>query len=91
MALTPAQRKKLLGFGGLLKAANRAGCSLGHMSQVNSLKKRDPDGVARRAITEVIRENLAAQGLTLLEHNDIWPAPQPDRAMAAIVAGAKGQ
>ena len=91
MALTPAQRIKLLGRGGLTRAAVLAGFQKGHMSQVNALLKRDPSGKARQAITQVIRENLQRQGLSLLEHEDIWPAPQPDSDVAAIVAGAKAQ
>lgn len=91
MALTPAQRIKLLGRGGLTRAALIAGFKKGHMSQVNALLKRDPTGKARQAITQVIRENLSAQGLQLLEHDDIWPAVEADRDVAAIVAGAKGR
>lgn len=91
MALTPAQRIRLLGRGGLSQAATLAGLSTPYLSQVNSGLKRDPSGKARQAITQVIRENLQRQGLSLLEHEDIWPAPQPDSDVAAIVAGAKAQ
>lgn len=54
MALTPQQRKRLLGHGGLTRAQRRARRSLSHMSVVNNGHKRD--AVAERAIARLIVE-----------------------------------
>lgn len=41
MALTPAERKGKLGLGGLKAVAEHLGVTEGHVSQVNSGKRRD--------------------------------------------------
>jgi len=52
MALTPEERKKALGFGGLAKVAKQTRRTLGHVSQVNARKRSD--AVVERAIVRRI-------------------------------------
>jgi hypothetical protein len=66
MALTPDERKRRLGFGGLSKVARITRRSLGHVSQVNSEKRADP--VVERAIVREITRKHADIGPA-----DIWP------------------
>ena len=62
MAMTPEERKKRLGFGGLTRIARRTRRTLGHVSQVNSEKRPDP--VVQRAIAREI----------VTKHPDVAPA-----------------
>lgn len=52
MAMTPGERKMWLGDGGLTKVAKRTRRTLGHVSQVNKVTRRDP--VVERAIVRAI-------------------------------------
>lgn len=72
MPLTPQQRKKLLGHGGLTQAKRRVKRSLSHMSTVNSGYKRDV--VAERAIAAVICANHPD-----VKPEDVFP-PMPTTA-----------
>lgn len=68
MALTPDQRKKLLGFGGLKRIADERGVTEGHVSQVNSEKRTD---------SQPIRDAISARILELhpdIDPTTIWPA-----------------
>jgi hypothetical protein len=66
MPLTPEERKKKLGFGGLKKVARRTRRTEGHVSQVNSEKRPDP--VVQRAITRDITKKHPD-----VNPSDIWP------------------
>lgn len=76
MALTPDERKKLLGHGGLAKAAKIAKRSRSHMTQLNQLLRRDPKG--ERAITRVIVEQHPE-----VDPATIWPPVEEPAAAAA--------
>lgn len=66
MPLTPEDRKKKLGFGGLKKVARRTRRTLGHVSQVNSEKR--PDAVVQRAIArEIVKKHPE------IPASDVWP------------------
>ena len=52
MPLTPDERKRRLGFGGLSKIARMTRRTLGHISHVNSENRRD--AVVERAIVREI-------------------------------------
>lgn len=68
MPLTPDERKKLLGHGGLARAARRARRSPGHMTQVNKNPELRPDATAMRAITrEILKRNPD------IDVSTIWP------------------
>lgn len=54
MALTPEERKKLLGHGGLARARRRARRTAGHMTHVNNGVRRD--ALAEKWITRIIVE-----------------------------------
>lgn len=62
MPLTPDERKRKLGFGGLTRVARRTKRTVGHVSQVNSESRRDRK--VERAILRAIIE----------KHPDIAPA-----------------
>jgi hypothetical protein len=66
MPLTPEERKKRLGFGGLAKVAKRTKRTLGHVSQVNSEKR--PDLVVQRAIARDIAKKHPDISL-----EEVWP------------------
>jgi hypothetical protein len=71
MPLTPDERKRRIGFGGLTKVARKTKRSLGHVSQVNAETRRD-DKVERAITREIIRRNPEIDPAT------VWP----DRAAA---------
>lgn len=81
MALSPEQRKKLVGFGGLKRVAlMKPRRTEGHLSQVNSEKRRD--AVKEAQITAAIRARhpqhnghscKTCLGLDLTPTN-IWPS-----------------
>lgn len=66
MPLTPDERKRRLGFGGLTKVARITRRTLGHVSQVNSEKRPDPV-VERAVVREIIRKHPD------IAPEDIWP------------------
>jgi hypothetical protein len=66
MTLTPEDRKKLLGHGGLARIARRLKCTPGHLSEVNRAGR--PDQKARAAIA---REILAKH--PHISESEIWP------------------
>ena len=66
MALTSDERKKLLGHGGLARAAKLARRSRSHMTQLNQLLRRDPRG--ERAIARVIVERHPH-----IDASTVWP------------------
>lgn len=66
MPLTPDERKRRLGFGGLTKVARITRRTLGHVSQVNSEKRPDPV-VARAIVREITRKHAD------VSPEDIWP------------------
>lgn len=66
MPLTPDERKRKLGFGGLQRIARRTRRTLGHVSQVNSEKRPDP--VVQRAIVRAIRKEYPD-----IEPDEVWP------------------
>lgn len=66
MPLSPDERKKRLGFGGLAKIARRTRRTIGHVSQVNAEKRPDP--VVQRAIAREITKKDPA-----IAPADIWP------------------
>jgi hypothetical protein len=66
MALTPDERKRLLGFGGLTKISRRTRRTLGHVSQVNGEKRPDP--VVVRAIVRAITKKHPT-----VDPNEVWP------------------
>ena len=66
MALTPDQRKRLLGFGGLTKVSRITRRTLGHVSQVNSEKRPDPV-VARAVVREITKKHPH------IAPEEIWP------------------
>lgn len=73
MTLTPDERKRKLGFGGLTKIAKRTRRTLGHVSQVNARKRADAR-VERAITSEIIRA-----------HPDIAPADVwPEHPAAAV-------
>ena len=68
MALTPDQRKRLLGFGGLQRIATDCDVSLGHVSQINSEKRTE--------FSERIRDAISARIVELhpaIDPTTIWP------------------
>jgi hypothetical protein len=66
MPLTPDERKRKLGFGGLTKVAKKTRRALGHVSQVNAEGRRDPK--VERAITrEILKRDPA------MDPAAIWP------------------
>jgi hypothetical protein len=66
MPLTPEDRKKLLGHGGLTRIAKRLKRTPGHLSEVNRAGR--PDAKAR---AEIAREILKKHP-HIAEH-EIWP------------------
>lgn len=66
MPLTPDERKRKLGFGGLTKVARRTRRTLGHVSQVNSEKRPDA-----RVVREIVRAIVKNHPDMTAE--DIWP------------------
>jgi hypothetical protein len=66
MAMTPGERKMWLGDGGLTKVAKRTRRTLGHVSQVNKVTRRDP--VVERAIVKAITKNNPN-----IAPADVWP------------------
>lgn len=66
MALTPDERKRLLGFGGLAKISRRTRRTLGHVSQVNAEKRPDPV-VARAIVRAITRKH------TDIQPEQVWP------------------
>lgn len=66
MPLTPDERKRKLGHGGLTKIARRTKRALGHVSQVNSESRRDPK-VERAIERELLRLHPT------LSPDVIWP------------------
>lgn len=79
MHLTPEQRKKLLGFGGLKQIADACEVSEGHVSQVNSEKPGKDSTRIRSAITAAI---VARHPDT--DPDSIWPPVMEDRAVAVV-------
>lgn len=65
--MTPEERKKLLGYGGLARIARRLRVTQGHISQVNGLGR--PDKKARAAIAREI-----AKKHPNVSPADVWPA-----------------
>ncbi len=74
MTLTPDERKRKLGHGGLTKVARRTRRTLGHVSQVNSGDRLD--AVVIRAITRDI----------LKRNPDITPADIWDEKQLALAS-----
>lgn len=67
MALSPEDRKKLLGHGGLTRIARHLGRTPGHLSEVN--RKLRPDKKARAAIVrEIVKKHPD------ISPDDVWPA-----------------
>jgi hypothetical protein len=66
MPLTPDQRKRLLGFGGLTKVSRITRRTLSHVSRVNSEGRRDPV-VARAIVREITRKHAD------ILPDDVWP------------------
>ena len=66
MALTPDERKRRLGFGGLSKIARITRRTLGHVSQVNAEKRPDP--VVERAVVREITKKHPD-----IRPEEIWP------------------
>jgi hypothetical protein len=81
MALTPDERKKLLGHGGLARAAKLAKRSRSHMTQLNQLLRRDEKG--ERAITRVIVEKHPN-----VDPGTVWP-PREESRDVAVAVGAE--
>lgn len=82
MALTPAQRKEKLGFGGLKAIAEQCGVKQGHVSQVNSEKPGKESRRIRDAITAAILQKHPQT-----DPAEIWPdsstTEAPKRASVA--------
>lgn len=66
MPLTPDERKRRLGHGGLSRVARRTRRTLGHVSQVNAEKRPDP--VVQRDIARLIIAKDPD-----ISPDDIWP------------------
>lgn len=66
MTLTPDERKRKLGFGGLTKIAKRTRRTLGHVSQVNAGKREDPK-VMRAIASEIVRAHPD------IAPSEVWP------------------
>ena len=66
MPLTPDERKRRLGFGGLTKIARITRRTLGHVSQVNSEKRPDPV-VERAVVREITRKHPD------VSPDEVWP------------------
>jgi hypothetical protein len=66
MAMTPAERKMWLGDGGLTRIAKKTRRTLGHVSQVNKVTRRDP--VVERAIVRAITAANPA-----IAPEQVWP------------------
>lgn len=66
MPLTPDERKRKLGHGGLTKVSRITRRTLGHVSQVNSRKRPDPV-VERAIVREIIKKHPD------ISAEDIWP------------------
>lgn len=75
MALTPEQRKKKLGHGGLKKIAEKLELTEGHVSQVNSEKRQDDD--VQRAITRAITKKHPE-----VDPSSVWPPKEESRDFA---------
>jgi hypothetical protein len=66
MPLTPEDRKKLLGHGGLTRVARRAGRTVGHVSEVNRAGR--PDEKVQALIAKEILKKRPD-----ISPADIWP------------------
>lgn len=75
MPLTPDERKRKLGFGGLTKVAKKTKRALGHVSQVNGESRRD-----RRVERAITREILKRD--PSIDPTTIWPAEWAARVAA---------
>lgn len=69
MALSPEQRKKKLGFGGLKRIADQANRTMGHVSQVNSLLRFDQN------VRDLITADIVARHPEI-GSEDVWPKTQ---------------
>jgi hypothetical protein len=68
MALSPEDRKKLLGYGGLTRIAKRSKRSFGHVTQVNKSPEIRTDAKVMRAITrEIVKKHPH------IAETDVWP------------------
>lgn len=67
MPLSPEERKKLLGHGGLTRVAKKARRTAGHVSEVNRAGRPDPK-VRELIAKEILKKNPG------ISSDDIWPA-----------------
>lgn len=76
MPLTPEDRKKKLGHGGLTKVARRLGLTPGHVAEVNAERRRD-ERVEKAIIKAIAKKHPD------VDPSDIWPSEEPAPAPAS--------
>jgi hypothetical protein len=80
MPLTPEDRKKKLGRGGLTKVAKKLGYTIGHIAEVNAGRRRD-ERVEQEIANRIVRKHPE------ISVEDVWP----HTARVVAVAGAEAQ
>jgi hypothetical protein len=72
MPLTPEQRKKKLGHGGLTKVGRKLGLTAGHVAEVNAERRRDA-----RVEREIVRR--ITKNHPDVDPADVWPVREDRR------------